>query len=404
MSAPVEKPTLTALVTDDRPRSIDPVLGIPDWAPSHTVYIGWPARKDVWREGARPARAAIAVLARAVANFAPVCIVSTKDAGSYAEAVQEFKADRANIRVEAVEMDDCWIRDTGPVYASAKSTAAASSSNDTQDLAVVGVSFDFNAWGGSADGCYGNFERDRRVGPAIAALGKVPCESSSVVLEGGSISCDGNGTIITTTECLLHGNRNRGATADLMEMILRDTLGARKVVWLPFGAARDSDTNGHVDNMCVFVGPSTVLLHWADKAVDAEQHRRSVAALRVLKVTTDADGNRFVIHKVHAPSSPIVRTEHEAAGVVTGQGGAWAKPRAAGEQLAASYVNALFVDKVVIIPAFGVNPADDILAENEIQAAVGPSRKVIPVPAREFVLGGGGIHCLTVSQPLTCGL
>lgn len=373
-----------------------------DWAPAARLFVGVPARGDVWRCGGAPARHALRALVAAAAPAVPVALVADAaegDGGGGVLAAEEAEAAAAEARaaggraaVVCVAMDDCWLRDTGPVYCRGRA-------------GVEAVSFNFNAWGGAVDGCYSEFGRDRGVGRALASEGGVRCVRRELVLEGGSISCDGEGTLITTEECLLHGHRNAGVTKHALETEFRDVLGVTAVLWLPFGVARDSDTSGHVDNMCVFVGPGHVALHWAHAADDAEQHRRSAAALRVLESATDARGRALTVHLVHAPRVPVVRSADEAAGVAGGSCAA-AKPRRAGERLAASYVNFVFAGDAVLVPSFGVSASDDARALREVGAAVRLAHKhvgrrfeVAAVPAREFVLAGGGLHCMTVAEP-----
>lgn len=386
-------------------------VAVPEWATPDVVFLGWPTRQDVWRSDcsenlgrvrpAGPARAAMAALARTASKYVKVCILSTPDNGAYEDASKEFAADAPRIMVHCVQMDDCWIRDTGPVFTKQHSLTLQGHVPAPSTLAV---SFEFNAWGGNVDGCYNNYERDRSVGRSIADVCGLECLRSDMVLEGGSISCDGRGTVITTMECLLDGYRNPGSDKKTIECRLGETIGARKVIWLPFGAARDTDTNGHVDNMCLFVAPATVLLHWSEMQDDPEQYSRSVAALQVLKCSVDAEGNQFKIYKLHAPRLPVIRTDEEAAGVLrepceTGVD-SFTKKRLSGERVAASYVNLLILQNVIIVPQFLVNADDDARALHEVREAVKEaSVSVVGVPAREFVLGGGGIHCLSLSKP-----
>lgn len=385
----------------------------PEWATPNVVFLGWPTRRDVWRCGdenrfgrdklAGPARAAMAALARAVCKYAKVCILSTFEHGAYDDAVREFSNDAPSIVVRCIQMDDCWIRDTGPIFV--KQSITSENSTPSMRQSLMTVSFDFNAWGGHVDGCYSDFENDRLVGRALSKCIGLECLRSNLVLEGGSITCDGRGTVITTAECLLDGYRNPNVDAQQIESELRDKLGARVVIWLPFGAARDSDTNGHVDNMCIFVGPAAVILHWSEEADDPEQHSRSIAALEVLEKSVDADGNSIRVYKVHAPRTAIVRSAQEAAGIqsVTGSssiGDSFAKQRLPGEQVAASYVNLLMLGNTVIVPQFGASAADDARALEEVANATGSgATRVVGVDAREFVLAGGGIHCLSLAKP-----
>lgn len=316
----------------------------------------------------------VAFVLAAAPHVKCVVVASPASAASAASAL-------AGVEVLSVEMDDCWVRDTGPVFC-------------LQRGAVVAVCFDFNGWGG---GVYDRVASDRLVGGAIAAHAGVGLREGGIVLEGGSVSSDGT-DVVTTEECLLFGRRNDGMTRERAEDVIRARLGARRVLWLENGAVGDEETNGHVDNMCVFIARGHVVLLWADagESGDSEQHRRSAAAERVLL----EEG--ICVHRVHATES-VVRTTEEAQGVEKGKG---AKQRPAGERLAASYVNFVFADDVIFVPRFGVEGADERALE-EIREAVriaavdtgGVARKVIGVDAREFVLAGGGMHCLTLGVP-----
>lgn len=404
-----------AFSTAARPRCVevsDELRGVlaaaPDWAPMRCIFVGWPSRPDVWRDAATPSRTALSPLIRAASRYVSVVVVADSRYGGLAEVERRLDADGlsgvANVSVMGVDMDDCWLRDTGPIFR----TRICRSSGAASVHVVEAVSFDFNAWGGEAGGCYSNYARDRGVGRSLARATGLTCIRSNLVLEGGSISCDGMGTLITTEECLLYGNRNKGVPKEALHAAFAETLGVSTVIWLPFGVGRDEDTNGHVDNMCVFAGPGHVVLHWADAADDEDQHRRSLAALQVLQSARDASGERLVIHRVHAPRVPILRTTKEANGVIAEESGAVsAKQRGAGERLAASYVNFVFVGDAVLVPIFGACANDDERGLREVEDAIQCAQKqfgkrltAIAVPAREFVLSGGGMHCMTVAQPL----
>lgn len=395
---------------------------VADWSPVRVLYIGWPSRPDVWRSGAGPARASLGLFARAAAAHVSVVVVADSRGNAFASAEAEFVGEalegRPAIQVMAVDMDDCWLRDTGPIFCLRSAGVSGLGRREGKggadrfdSLAIVAVSFDFNAWGGSEGGCYSDFQRDKGVGRALARLGGLHCSQPSFVLEGGSISCDGLGTILTTDECLIDGNRNRGVDRATAEKVLAAEVGARKVIWLPFGAARDDDTNGHVDNMCVFLAPGHVLLHWADAMDDAEQHRRSALALKILQASVDARGEALRVHKVTAPKVAVVRSAEESAGVSDGGvlgGNVSAKARVAGERLAASYVNVVFAEDALLVPSFGVCDEDDARARSDIEIALASARSsgvahslrtVVQVAAREFVLAGGGLHCLSTAEP-----
>ncbi|KAG6745868.1 hypothetical protein POTOM_050378 [Populus tomentosa] len=200
-------------------------------------------------------------------------------------------------------------------------------------------------------------------------------------------------TCLTTEECLLNKNRNPNLTKEQIEDQLKAYLGVQKVIWLPYGLYGDDDTNGHIDNMCCFVRPGVVLLSWTDDEKDP-QFKRSMEALSILSNTSDANGRRLEIIKLHVPG-PLYMTDEEAAGVVQDCN---AKPRLPGTRLAASYVNFYIANGGIITPQFGDQKWDDEAVRVLSQAF--PHHEVVRIEgAREIVLAGGNIHCITQQQP-----
>ncbi len=283
-----------------------------------------------------------------------------------------------DVRLVETTTNDAWVRDTGPTFVV----------DDTGD--VRGVSWDFNAWGGLRGGLYFPWDADDLVGPKICDLERVPVYRPGFVLEGGSIDVDGAGTVLTTEECLLNGNRNPDLSRAGIEELLHSHLGTSKVVWLPRGVFLD-ETDGHIDNMARFVAPGVVLLTWTDDE-DDPQHERSAEALAVLESETDAAGRPFTVVKVHQPG-PLAITAAEAAGVDAVPG---SQPRLAGERLAGSYVNSYIGNGIVVLPVF--DDPHDAAAVATYQRLF-PDRQVRTVPGREILLGGGNVHCITQQQP-----
>eukprot|EP00455_Lapot_gusevi_P020596 TRINITY_DN217_c0_g1_i2.p1 TRINITY_DN217_c0_g1~~TRINITY_DN217_c0_g1_i2.p1 ORF type:complete len:212 (+),score=76.87 TRINITY_DN217_c0_g1_i2:40-675(+) len=209
-------------------------------------------------------------------------------------------------------------------------------------------------------------------------------------MEGGSIHVDGEGTLLTTEECLLNPNRNPNLSREQIEQYLKDYLAITKVIWLPNGLVGDEDTNGHVDNIACFARPGEVVLAWCDDPSNP-QHAISVRALEILQQATDAKGRSLTIHKLHIPR-PIVLGEEECKGLVAGD-----HQRVAGTVMAASYVNFYIANKAIIVPAFG----DDIYDAQAVQTLqrVFPHHTIRSVQTRDIILGGGNIHCITQQQP-----
>lgn len=225
------------------------------------------------------------------------------------------------------------------------------------------------------------------------AVEKFPRFPHSMILEGGSIHVDGEGTCLTTEECLLNKNRNPHLTKAEIEDELKAYLGVKKVIWLPHGLFGDDDTNGHIDNMCCFVKPGVVLLSWTDDVSDP-QYERSLEAVSVLSNATDAKGRKLEIIKLHVPG-PLYMTDEEASGLI--QDGE-AKPRPPGTRLAASYLNFYIANGGIITPQFGDQKWDDEAVR--VLSLAFPDYEVVRVDgAREIALGGGNIHCITQQQP-----
>lgn len=346
-----------------------------EWAPHTQTWMLWPERPDNWRLGGKPVQAAHVALAKAIARFEPVTVGVS--AGQYDNA--RARLDVPNIRVVEISSDDAWMRDTGPTFVV------------DHGGEVRGVDWAFNAWGGFLGGLYAPWNRDEQVASKVLDMER--CQryhTHGFVLEGGSIHVDGEGTLITTEECLLNRNRNPHLDRGQIEQILADHLAVEKIIWLPDGLFND-ETDGHVDNFCCYVRPGEVLLAWTDDVSDPN-YPRCQAALQVLQNSVDAKGRALVVHKMPIPG-PLYATQEECDGVDLVAG---SQERHPSVRLAGSYVNFLIVNGGIIAPSF-----DDPL-DGEAQALLQklfPEHEVVMVPGRELLLGGGNIHCLTQQQP-----
>ena len=212
------------------------------------------------------------------------------------------------------------------------------------------------------------------------------------ILEGGAIHSDGEGTILTTEECLLSDGRNHNLSKEEIGEVLCNYLGADKVVWLKNGLYLDH-TNGHVDNMCCFAGPAKVLLAWTDNKKDP-QYQLSQQNLEILEKETDAKGRPFEVIRMPLPA-PVVITEEEAADF---DNDADKQTHIAGTRLPASYINFYIANGALIVPRFG-DPEKDVQAVEILQNCF-PDREITTIDSREILLGGGNIHCITQQQPL----
>jgi agmatine deiminase len=335
----------------------------------------WPERPDNWRLGAKPAQAAFVAVAAAIARFEPVTMMVSARQFAQARAMLPEA-----VRVVEVSTNDSWARDVGPSFLV----------NATGELA--GVDWPFNAWGGLRDGLYFPWDLDDQVAEKVLQMAHARRFRAPKILEGGAIHVDGEGTILVTQSCLLAENRNPGATRQEMERVLKDHLGGAHVIWLGEGVPFD-ETGGHIDNLACFVRPGTVLLSWCDDPHDPHYAVSRDAQARLLG-SRDAKGRPLAVVRIPMPT-PMFYTEEEAAGIDRAANG---MNRAAGERLAASYVNFYIANGAIIAPAFGV-PTD--ASARAVLAQVFPDREVVTLPAREILLGGGNIHCITQQQPET---
>ncbi|KAK9817144.1 hypothetical protein WJX72_010271 [[Myrmecia] bisecta] len=338
--------------------------------------MGWPERLDNWRCNAQPAQEAFVAVATAISQFEPVTICAN---ATQVDKARKMLPDK-NITVTELAQDDAWFRDPGPTCIVREDPSTPG------QRTVAGVDWKFNAWGGLYRSC----DNDALVAQKILQHEGLQRFESPIVLEGGSIHVDGEGTLLTTEECLLNPNRNPHLSKQQIEHHLKEMLGVQKVIWLVKGLYADEDTSGHVDNFACFARPGVVLLAWTDDKSDP-QYERSQAALEVLSRATDAKGRHLEVLKVPVPP-PMYYTEadcHSEDGQST--------TRKPGDRLAASYINFYIANGGIVMPAFGVHPAD-LDAQAVLQMAF-PDRKVVPVPTREVLLGGGNIHCITQQQP-----
>ena len=348
-----------------------------EFEPHDGCWMAWPERPDNWRNEARAAQLAFARVAEAIAVTEPVTIAASG---------AQFKRCRAllspEVRVVEIATDDAWLRDTGPTFV-------------VDDRGRRrGIDWRFNAWGGHQGGLYASWERDEDVAAQVLELEGADRYRAPIVLEGGSIHVDGEGTVLTTEECLLNLNRNPELSRAQLEQVLCAYLGTEKVVWLGRGVYGD-ETDGHVDNLACFARPGVVLLTWCEDASDP-QHAISEEALARLEAATDARGRSFEVVRLPSPG-PLTITDAEALGV---QAAAGTRPRRAGDRLAASYVNSYLANSRLIMPLL------DERYDAEAAEALGrcfPDREVVGVPAREILLGGGNVHCITQQVPAAPG-
>jgi agmatine deiminase len=325
-----------------------------EWAAHELTLMAWPARLELWGDGLAEAKAEYAAVARAIAAFEPVLMVAPEG------GTQEVR-DACGSGVEAIELpiDDSWMRDNGPIFVTGP------------DGRRAGVDFRFNGWGDK----FTPYDRDDAMnGPLLAHLGidRLPAD---LVLEGGSISVDGEGTLLATEQCLLHPSRNPSLNRAEIEERLREYLGVQNVIWIANGLLEDHDTDGHVDNVAHFVAPGVVLAQTVDDPSDPNHEPMAENAER-LRAAVDARGRRLEVIELGILPRTSVRGEP---GVVP-------------------YVNLYLANGVVVVPTCGDDPDRDAEVLGRLET-VYAGREVVGVPGRMLAEGGGGVHCITQQVP-----
>lgn len=323
----------------------------PEWAPHQCCLMAWPTRRSLWDSQFGQAKADYAAVARAIADFEPVLMICRPgDAGE----VRDYCG--SAIEVTAIEIDDSWTRDSGPLFV-------------VDDRGTVAVAdFGFNAWGGK----FHPYDRDAALAGALASVLGVRRYEAPMVLEGGAFFVDGQGTLVTTEGPVLDPRRNPGVTRERVEQVVGDYLGAERVLWLV--AAPDRDTDGHIDGIAQYVRPGVLLLLVPG---DPRDHNFGYAAenLKRLAGTNDARGRRIEV----IPFDVI--------------GSAMAGPHS----VEVPYLNCYLANGAVVVPLAGGPP--DELALARLKDAF-PDRAVVGIPGATLPYGGGGPHCITQQMPL----
>ncbi len=339
------------------------------------VYMLWPQRTDNWRNGAKPAQEAFVNVASTIAKYERITMLVNHD--QYANARNMLPEE---VRVIELSNNDSWCRDTGATFVV----------NDKGDMR--GIDWGFNAYGGLEEGIYFPWDFDECIGQKMSEIEWVDYyQKRDFICEGGAFHVDGEGTCMVTEETMLNGDRNPSMSKEEIENNLKEFLNVEKVLWLPCGLYGDADTNGHVDNICAFVKPGVVVLAWTDDENDP-QYKISRDVYSYLSKVKDAKGRSLEIHKLYCPSPQYITAE-ESGGVDSVEG---TMPRKEGDRMAASYVNYLTGNGFIALPVF--NDPNDEKAVKLLQELY-PDRVVEPIYAREILLGGGNIHCITQQVP-----
>lgn len=322
----------------------------PEWAPHRSCWMAWPCEEETFAD-LPAARNVYASVARAIARFETLTMVANPS-----DVDDARRLCGESVAVEPLSIDDAWARDTGPTYLV------------DERGRLGGVDWPFNG--------YGKFEpyaADAAMAGWMLDHSNAQRFEAPIILEGGAIHTDGQGTLLTTESVVLNPNRNPGLTAAEADEVFRAYLGVREIIWLDEALEVDT-TDGHVDNLACFVRPGVVAVlaepDPADSHFEALRENR-----RRLERAKDADGRSLEIVELRQP----------------------ARREIAGERLPMSYVNHYLANGAVLLPVFD-DPADE--AAVRTASRIYPDREIVPILALEIVKGGGGIHCITQQEPL----
>jgi agmatine deiminase len=335
-----------------------------EWRPHAATWISWPRPEGISFPDFyhRSIKDVVRVI-KAITAFEPVHLNIPNE--NYVRIVRDTLraggVPLARVVLHQIRTNENWTRDHGPAFVQRIRRGRV-------ETAVV--DWGFNAWGGK----YPPWTDDDAVPTKVAGELGLPVFNADIVMEGGAVDFNGEGTVLTTTSCLLNKNRNPGLTKTEIETYLKAYYGQRHVVWLGEGIVGD-DTDGHVDDLARFIDPRTIVTAVEDDPRDEnfkvlEDNRRRLARAR------DAAGRRFDVIELPMPR-PVMHEEM---------------------RLPATYVNFYFVTGGVLVPTFGDRQRDGAALRILRQAM--PDRKVVGVDCRALIWGLGAIHCLTQQQPL----
>ncbi len=335
-----------------------------EWEPHAATWLSWPRPEGIsFPQKYEPVPGNMAAIIRQITprEHVEINIPSEDYEPLVVQQLQEAGCPLDNIHFHPIPTNENWCRDHGPSFLVRKT-------GRRRQLAVV--NWGFNAWGRK----YPKYKEDDAVPTRIAEELGLPLFRPGIVMEGGSVDFNGQGTILTTESCLLNNNRNPGLSRHDIERILCGYYGQRHVVWLSRGIVGD-DTDGHVDDLARFIGPRTIVA-----AVEEDPHDVNYLALQdnlaLLREARDQDGRPFEIITVPMPS-PVVHKS---------------------QRLPATYVNFYFVNGALLVPTYR-DKARDGQAMRILQSHL-KDRQVIGVDCVGVIWGLGAIHCLTQQQPL----
>jgi len=330
-----------------------------EWSKHERTFISWPIQSSMcYPEQYSEVCAAYAEIITAMAEFEPVTVlVNAADEATVREQLAGEHPYGVDLLV--VEHNDAWLRDNGPTFVT------------SPDGKLAGVNWGFNAWGGK----YSPWDLDDAVAPqVIKHVGAIQFDAP-LVMEGGSIHTDGEGTLLTTEECLLNTNRNPELSREQIFEVLKQYVNIDQVIWLERGLSGD-ETDGHVDNIACFAAPGKVILQMCYDPAD-ENYEITHRNLEILKQSVDAKGRKLEVIEIEQPPARFYE----------------------GERLTLSYLNFYFVNDGIILPVFGEDASATDQKAIDVLAATFPDRRIRTVNGMGVIREGGNVHCTTQQLP-----
>ena len=333
---------------------------VPETAHQSAVLLTWPHVHSAWADTLEAVTAAYVEIARAVVPHQPLHIIcyDTDHVDEIRRACTRTGVPLGNLRFHAIPTNDTWIRDYGPLTVS-----------DDNGLRLL--DFGFDGWGGKYPA-----ELDNAVTCKLESEGlfRPPCRSFPIVLEGGSIDTDGQGSLLTTSNCLITHSRNAGYEKADFERLFAVEMGIQRTLWLDHGELEGDDTDAHIDMLARFCSVDTIA--YTQCTDRNEAHYAELKAMeRELATFTTPDGRPYQLIPLPLPAP--VHSD-------------------AGERLPASYANFLVINGAVLMPVYN-DPADAVATER--LAGAFPDRKIVPIDCRPLICQYGSLHCATMQLP-----
>ncbi|WP_372612253.1 agmatine/peptidylarginine deiminase [Halomonas sp.] len=334
---------------------------LPEWHPQDAIQLTWPGQKSDWAPMMESIEASLEGLVSAISRYQSV-LISVPDVATRRRLLDRFgclgiPAERLNLVVAPA--DDTWARDHGPLTVE-------------HDGRLTLLDYHFTGWGGKFPATLDDTLTRRLAETGVYAC---PVVSHELVLEGGALESDGEGTLLTTEACLLNPNRNPGLDRATLEAHLHEDLGITRVLWLTQGHLEGDDTDSHVDTLARFCDPGTIAYVRCDNRDDP--HYPALAAMEAeLRMLRRADGQPYRLIPLPWPA-PCHDPED-------------------GHRLPATYANFLIINDAVLVPIYG--DAADTRALVALAEAF-PGRDIVPIDCRGVIRQHGSLHCLTMQLP-----